>query len=121
MGAGFAAMRQSRTRWLGGLAAAVTLVSLAGATGILIRHRDTNQDLRQMRECALELARQVPPGGSIVVNGGPLRDEHGHPIAHNASMVFAWMDTEGGSTTRPRTSAPRCSSASPPAVAATGS
>ncbi len=96
MGAGYSALRQARApRRRAGLAAALTLVSLATATGILIRHRDSNQDLRAMRECALELARQVPPGGSIVVNGGPMRDERGHPIAHNASMAFAWMDRRG--------------------------
>ncbi len=85
----------SRQRWIGGLLAGATLVSLVAATGVLLHRRDSHTEYLDMRTCALELLPHVGPSDTIVVDGGAMFDEYGHPVAHNASMFFAWMDRKG--------------------------
>ena len=82
-------------RWIAALLAAATLVALAGVTVILIRRRDTQPDLEHMHRCALQFVPYVSPSELIVVHGGTMVDEYNHPVAHNESMVFAWMDRKG--------------------------
>jgi hypothetical protein len=84
-----------RQRWVGGLLAGTTLVALLIATVVLLHKRDSRTDYITMRSCALEFAHIVPPTASIVVHGGAMFDEYGRPVAHNESMVFAWMDRKG--------------------------
>ena len=48
-----------------------------------------------MYDCARAFAAAVPADGRIVVHGGSLVDEYGTPVAHNESMLFAWMDRIG--------------------------
>jgi hypothetical protein len=102
MGAGLAALLEGRgigpPAWQRGvavLAAIGTLAGLAAAGAYLIHRRDSNADYLAMRTCDLEFARQVPPTGLIVVDGGTMFDEYGTPVAHNESMAFAWMDRKG--------------------------
>ena len=59
----------------------------------LARDRDTLPN--DFYRCARELAPAVPSDGRIVVRGGSETDEHGHPVAWNESMAFAWMDRKG--------------------------
>jgi hypothetical protein len=89
---GWSERREGR---LGGLMAAVLIVSLIGATGVLVRRRDVRDDYLEMRTCALEFLPYVPRAEMVVVDGGTMVDEYDHPVAHNASMVFAWMDRKG--------------------------
>lgn len=107
MGAGYAALARggiipsswrwlrSREPWLGRVCAVGTVVALIGATVVLIHARDNRTDLFEMRTCALEFVPHVPPTASIVVEGGAMFDEYGYPVAHNASMLFSWMDRKG--------------------------
>lgn len=86
-----------RQRRLGVLLVLATLVAATVATALLIRKRDFNPNphLRDMYECALRFATQVPPNATIVFQGGQAFDDKGHPAAHNKSMPFAWMDRKG--------------------------
>jgi hypothetical protein len=77
------------------LLSGAALLGLMGVMGLLIRLRDTNTDLLAMRQCAQEFAAVVPADGKIVVKGGRMFDELGHPVAWNEPMVFAWMDRKG--------------------------
>ncbi len=107
MGAGLAALWESQvTRWphawvvrhqraLGAAVAATVLLSGLAAAGFLLRRRDARVDLLTQRACALEFLSYVPPDGRIVLLGGNMYDEYGTPVAHNESMVFAWMDRKG--------------------------
>lgn len=106
-GAGGAALLQERLvppggpfhRWqrpAAALLAAGTVIAAAGATWMLVHHRDhARDDLLAMRTCALELGELVPADGLIVTNGGDGHDRRGHSVAHNESMLFAWMDRRG--------------------------
>jgi 4-amino-4-deoxy-L-arabinose transferase-like glycosyltransferase len=58
-------------------------------------HVCTDSGLEPMYRCALEFREDIPPEGKIVVRGGKRLDEHGHPVAYNASMAFTWMDRRG--------------------------
>jgi Dolichyl-phosphate-mannose-protein mannosyltransferase len=93
-GTGFDALRRA---WPGvaRLLAASTLASLLGAAAYLLHARDTRPDLEAMRRCGLRFVTSIPPGESIVVHGGAMFDEHGSPVAHNESMMFAWLDRRG--------------------------
>ena len=94
MGAGAGSVAQ-RQQWLATVLVAGTILGLLSATGYLVYKRDHQRQLFEMRACMLELARDVPADGSIVVRGGAMRDEYGRPVAHNESMAFAWMDRKG--------------------------
>lgn len=83
------------SRLAGWLLVAGTLVGSAGAACLLIHKRDVKADWQGMQRCAREFVPMVPEGQSIVVRGGPMFDEYGHPVAHNESMFFAWMDRKG--------------------------
>ena len=45
-----------------------------------------------MRRCGLQFAAHIPADGLIVTRGGALYDDEGMPVAHNESMLFAWLD-----------------------------
>jgi 4-amino-4-deoxy-L-arabinose transferase-like glycosyltransferase len=107
MGAGLVALTTGRDpsgaaappvrwrRWAGGVLAAATLALLVRATVQTIDERDTNPGFQEMRRCVLQFQPYVPPSALIVVRGGPMFDEDGHPVAYNESMAFAWMDRKG--------------------------
>jgi hypothetical protein len=88
--------RASRLRALGA-ALGVAAIALAAYRSERLAYgwRDAQPQLEAYYRCARELAPSVPRGGRIVVRGGEERDEHGHPIAWNESMAFAWMDRQG--------------------------
>jgi hypothetical protein len=107
MGAGVAALRDpgtarllrlapGRLRQKVGAALAVgTIVFLGAATVVLIRARDGREDLRAMRDCGLRFLTEIPPEGRIVAHGGAMRGRYGNPVAHDQSMLFAWLDRKG--------------------------
>jgi hypothetical protein len=107
MGAGVAALRDPGPVRVVGLApgrlrqgfgAAVmagTLVLLAVATVVVVRARDGREDLQAMRACGLRFVKQIPPEGRIVVQGGSMYGSYGNPVAHDQSMLFAWLDRKG--------------------------
>ena len=79
-------------------AAALAVLVLGGeaaALAALVDRRDHDPDLHAMRDCATRFAPQIPEGATIVARGGPLTEEHGKPVAHNESMLFAWLDRKG--------------------------
>jgi dolichyl-phosphate-mannose-protein mannosyltransferase len=82
-------------RLVGGVLAAATLACFVAVTALRIERRDHDPEQRALFHCATEMRALVPPEGAIVVRGGPMFDEHGRPVAHNESMVFAWMDRKG--------------------------
>ena len=94
MGMGFVAFSQA---WPGAarVAAAATCLCLAGATGYILYARDHRPDLEAMRRCGLQFVAHIPEGATVVTRGGTLRDEEGTPVAHNESMLFAWLDRRG--------------------------
>ena len=97
MGLGFAALRASGSRRRRGAAAwvaALVLVSLAGSTGALLWARDHRPELETMRACGLRFLPSIPEGAAIVVRGGTM-SEAGHALAHDQSMLFAWLDRKG--------------------------
>jgi 4-amino-4-deoxy-L-arabinose transferase-like glycosyltransferase len=109
MGAGVAALRDTgaarvlglapghRRRRVGTALAVGTIILLAATTGRLIwvRDHDRIEDLRAMRACGLRFVRQIPMGGRIVVRGGTMYGRYGEPVAHDRSMLFAWLDRKG--------------------------
>jgi hypothetical protein len=107
MGAGFAALRdESAGRVLGfasgwvrrtgaGILAAGVLATHVSGIVYLTRAGDRRDDLRAMRECGLAFLPFIPADGAIVARGGEVHDDHGFPVAHNASMLFAWLDRRG--------------------------
>jgi 4-amino-4-deoxy-L-arabinose transferase-like glycosyltransferase len=107
MGAGVAALRDpgpqrvlgrgpGRPRQSVGTALAVgTIVFLVAATVVMIRGRDRHEDLRAMRACGLRFVTQIPTEGRIVVRGGKMYGRYGNPVAHDQSMLFAWLDRKG--------------------------
>jgi hypothetical protein len=109
MGAGVAALRDpGAARVLGlvpgrlrqGIGAALvvgTIILLAAAAGRLIwvRDHDRIENLRAMRACGLHFVTQIPPEGRIVVRGGTMYGRCGEPVAHDRSMLFAWLDRKG--------------------------
>jgi len=107
MGAGVAALRDpglarvlrlvpGRLRQgVGAALAAGTVVLLVAATVVLIRARDASENLRAMRACALRLVTQIPAEGRIVALGGPMHGPYGNPVAHDQSMLFAWLNRKG--------------------------
>jgi 4-amino-4-deoxy-L-arabinose transferase-like glycosyltransferase len=107
MGAGVAALRDpgpTRVLRLGpgrlrqgvGTALAVgTIVLLVAATVVIIRGRDRHEDLRAMRACGLRFVTKIPMDGRIVVRGGKMYGRYGNPVAHDQSMLFAWLDRKG--------------------------
>ena len=94
MGMGCVALRQAWPGVARGVAA-TTLVCLAAAAVYLLRARDHRPELEAMRRCGLQFAAHIPPGETIVTRGGGLYDDEGMPVAHNESMLFAWLDRRG--------------------------
>lgn len=94
MGMGLVALSQA---WPGiaRAAAAATCLCLAAATGYILHARDHRPDLEAMRRCGLQFQAHIPPGAMIVTRGGAQRDDDGMPVAHNESMLFAWLDRRG--------------------------
>ena len=94
MGLGAVALSQA---WPGAAraAAVATCVSLAAAAGYLLHARDNRPDLEAMRRCGLQFEAHIPEDATIVVRGGTIVDAAGTPVAHNESMLFAWLDRRG--------------------------
>jgi hypothetical protein len=84
-----------RAAAVAGVLAAATLAALVAATAFLVHQRDARDDYRAMYACAHTFTANVPPDGRIVAHGGSLVDEYDAPVAHNESMLFAWMDRTG--------------------------
>ena len=90
--------RRFPARVPGRLVAAIAVLTLAGqatALAVVVQRRDYDHDLHAMHACALRFAPLIPANGRIVARGGALRDESGRPVAHNESMLFAWLDRTG--------------------------
>jgi hypothetical protein len=108
MGAGFGALLEfaprarERRPWLATGATASAWLLAAATAGVLLY---ATIDLRKMRDlgdarqeafaCAQEFRADLPPGARLVYDGGAATDVHGHPVAHNASTWFAWLDRHG--------------------------
>ena len=87
-----------RQKLLGLLVSAATIGMLVCATAIKMRntyHGSGHHGLLEMRRCSKALVQHVPEGERIVVAGGGMFDDHGHPVAHDRPMFFAWMDRKG--------------------------
>jgi len=97
-GAGFAALRER-----GGVATSLVApaLALAALAGLGLRawrlHVNMQPDARltQFEQACREFAPRVPADALLVVRGGNKVDWHGHPVAYNESMAFAWMDRKG--------------------------
>lgn len=76
------------------LVAGLVAAQLRGAFGLL-EQRSARASMAELHRCSRAFASRVPETERIVVRGGPKYDEHGHPVAYNESMVFAWMDRRG--------------------------
>ncbi|MDX2168973.1 MAG: glycosyltransferase family 39 protein [Deltaproteobacteria bacterium] len=88
--------QRTEYRWAGTALLAATAGLMLAAGWYLGQRRDHGDAVeRQLYECSRALAPLVPADARIVVRGGTKVDEHGHPVAYNASMVFAWMDRKG--------------------------
>ena len=72
-----------------------TLVLSMAATVVVVRRRDESEKLRALRDCGLRFLTQIPPEGRIVVWGGFMYGHYGEPVAHDQSMLFAWLDRKG--------------------------
>jgi hypothetical protein len=108
MGAGLSVFLERRAipvtwgrlaEWQRGIGLGLAATTLAGSIAVavfLIERRDHDRAYRyRMYSCAREFAPLVPPDGLIVAYGGSMFDERGHPVAHDESMLFAWMDRRG--------------------------
>ena len=83
-------------RRLAGTLGAATVVALVGTAALLIWRRDGDLDGgRLLYLCSRQFADKLPPDARIVARGGFEADEHGHAVAWNAPMAFAWMDRKG--------------------------
>jgi hypothetical protein len=93
-GLGFEALKRA---WPGiaRLLASGTLTALLGAAAYLLHARDHRPDLEAMRRCGLRFAAAIPAESAIVVHGGSMVDDQGVPVAHDESMLFAWLDRRG--------------------------
>jgi 4-amino-4-deoxy-L-arabinose transferase-like glycosyltransferase len=108
MGTGFGALLERATRWrverrglacalkAAVIALAITTVcfQLRSARG-LRKERDEQVDLPRAFECAEQFRPLIPAGARITFAGGVATDRHGHPVAHNGSTWFAWLDRRG--------------------------
>jgi hypothetical protein len=93
IGAGYAVVARRRPLF-SALLLAATVASVLGTSVSLVRVRDERPGLEAMRRCGLELAREIAPEQTIVVRGGRVHED-GWPVAHNESMMFAWLDRRG--------------------------
>ena len=98
LGLGFTALRERAAGWARTLAWVLALTAL-GSVGLqtVRMHIGMQPDIRleALRRACLELSAAIPPDALIVVRGGERFDPHGHPLAYNESMAFAWMDRKG--------------------------
>jgi 4-amino-4-deoxy-L-arabinose transferase-like glycosyltransferase len=108
MGAGFGALldhaaraRPRRPRVATVASASAWVLAIAAAAVLLHsslelrRERDEGNASKKAFLCAQEFRAVLPPDARIVAAGGRATDEHGHPVAHNASTWFAWLDRRG--------------------------
>ena len=85
-----------RRRVLGTALAVGTAVLLCAATVVVVRRRDGHEELRVMRGCGLQFASSIPPDARLVVRGGTaVHLRYGTPVAHDRSLMFAWLDRKG--------------------------
>lgn len=61
----------------------------------LLHFRTHQADLHSLYDGLHGVDALLPENAMLVIQGGPSRDEHGHPVAYNASMAFAWLDRKG--------------------------
>ena len=78
---------------IGALALTITATLARGAQ--LEAKAYGSPELKAMYASCKELCAHVPLEAKIVVRGGTRLDPHGHPVAYNMSMAFAWMDRKG--------------------------
>jgi hypothetical protein len=84
-------------------AAAVPAVLAVLCGWALAGNLDGTRQLRAQRDhaspvfmnCVLELAGKMPPDARLLVRGGTSRDEHGHRMAYDEPMAFAWANRLG--------------------------
>jgi 4-amino-4-deoxy-L-arabinose transferase-like glycosyltransferase len=108
MGAGFGALLELAPRasprrpWLATGATASAWLLAAATAGVLLhasielrRKRDEGDARQEAFACAQQFRADLPPRARLVYAGGEPTDVHGHPVAHNASTWFAWLDRHG--------------------------
>jgi 4-amino-4-deoxy-L-arabinose transferase-like glycosyltransferase len=108
MGAGFGALLEAATRRraerpgaartlrIAAVVLALATVGMELRAALLLRaERDEQVDLPRAFTCAETFRAVIPAGARITFAGGVAADHHGHPVAHNASMWFAWLDRRG--------------------------
>ena len=97
MGAGVEALRtRGRAAALaGGLLAAVATLLLVDRTAETHDRRAARADLAALHAACSKFGRHLPSDALLAVRGGRRTDSHGHPVAFNASMAFAWLDRKG--------------------------
>lgn len=98
MGAGVDALRSFRPRAVRLAAPALAVlacIALGRESWEAHRLRNDRPDLEAFHAACLEFADQLPPDARIAVRGGYRMDAHGHPVAFNASMAYAWLDRKG--------------------------
>jgi hypothetical protein len=79
-------------------ALALALATVGAGTRAALRlraERDQQEDLPRAYACAERFRELVPADARIVFCGGRATDKHGHPVAHNGSTWFAWLDRRG--------------------------
>ena len=97
-GIGFSTLRRWPWAWARPLASGLLVLALLGASWVAwgqVRKPSHDVYLATLHGCALELSESIPEEGRIVVRGGAMFDDGGRPVAHNESMVFAWIDRKG--------------------------
>lgn len=98
LGAGFSALRERRASWAKPAAMLLSMAALAGLCARAVRlHSNLQPDAHfaEFEQACREFTPLVPPDALLVVRGGNKLDEHGHPVAYNESLAFAWMDRKG--------------------------
>ncbi len=123
MGAGVDALRSFRpqvVRLAGPALVVLACVALTRESLDVHRQRNDGAVRQDLRAACLVFADHLPTDARIAVRGGYRMDAHGHPVAFNESMAYAWLDRKGENY--PIEDAPRPrSSAWPNAAAPTGS
>jgi 4-amino-4-deoxy-L-arabinose transferase-like glycosyltransferase len=87
---------RARVLTAGALLLALATVGAETRAAFALRaERDEQVDLPRAFACAEEFRPLIPAGARIAFAGGRPTDRHGHPVAHNASTWFAWLDRRG--------------------------
>ncbi len=97
MGAGAETLlrRRGAVLWLG-VALVIATAGLSSVRSLrMTLNRRHQPALVAFRAACVELAPAIPRDALVAVRGGERLDPHGHPVAFNASMAFAWLDRRG--------------------------